>query len=283
MNLSDLKEIWLENSFRPEKSLGQNFLVDNNIRDKLINAYAPKNNETVVEIGPGFGMMTFRTASVCRRVIAVEKDSRICGIMEPLFIGGGNITLLNKDILEVDIAALAPPGEKMKVIGNIPYCISTPIIDALISSRRSVASAYLVMQDELVDRIVSPPGSREHGSISCFVQYFTKAKKAFRISRNCFFPRPAVDSSLLALEFLPEPSVKVSDEKLFFTVIRRAYSERRKRVINPLSAGGFLGMDKKDWERIFTNCRVDPLARAEDLTLEEFARISDAAADLSRG
>lgn len=277
MEPTKLKELWLEHGFRPDKSYGQNFLMDKNVRDKLLDAYALDPDDTVVEIGPGFGVMTFETAGRCGHVYAVEKDRRICSIMAPFFADVGNITLVNADILGFDIRAIAKAPRRVKVVGNIPYCISTPIVEMLVDQKECVDSACLVMQDELADRIASPPGSRDFSSISCYVQYYTSVKKIFKISRHCFFPKPAVDSCLLRMEFLKEPSVKVGDERLFFEIIHKAFSERRKQVVNPLSSGAFLGMDKKAWMGLLTGCGIDPAKRAESLSLEDYARLTDAA------
>ena len=277
MEPTKLRELWIEHGFRPDKSYGQNFLMDKNVRDKLLDAYALGQEDIVVEIGPGFGIMTFEAARRCRRVYAVEKDGRICSIMAPFFAEAGNITLVNADILGFDICAVADGPRRVKVVGNIPYCISTPIVETLVGQKGCVDSASLVMQDELADRIASPPGSRDFSSISCYVQYHTYARKIFKISGHCFFPKPAVDSCLLKMEFLREPSVKVGDEKLFFEIIHKAFSERRKQVVNPLSSGDFLGMDKKAWTELLAGCGVDPAKRAERLSLEDYARIADAA------
>lgn len=278
MEPTQLKELWAEHGFRPEKSLGQNFLMDKNVRDKLIDAYSLAPEDIVLEIGPGFGVMTFEAAKNCARLYAVEKDERISSIMAEYFSAAGNITLISGDILETDICALAEGGRKVKVIGNIPYCISTPIIERLVAQARCVKSACLVMQDELASRIVSPPGSRDCGSISCFVQYYARAKKVFKISKNCFFPRPAVDSCLVSFDFLEKPPVEVEDEKLFFDIVHKAFSERRKQVVNPLSSRGFLGMGKKEWADLLESCGVSTSRRAEDLSLEDYARITRAAA-----
>lgn len=250
--------------------------MDRNVRDKLVDAYELEAGESVLEIGPGFGVMSFETAKRCRHLHVVEKDERVFSIMAPFFREAGNITAYNADILETDICALAKGAGRIKVIGNIPYCISTPIIERLITSRECVKSAFLVMQDELAVRIVSPPGSRDFGSISCYVQYYTSVRKVFKITKNCFFPRPVVDSCLVRMDFPEKPSVSVRDEGLFFDIIHQAFSERRKQVVNPLSSGGFLGMDKQAWVAIFKRCGVDPASRAEAISLSSYGRISDA-------
>ncbi|MFH1877800.1 MAG: 16S rRNA (adenine(1518)-N(6)/adenine(1519)-N(6))-dimethyltransferase RsmA [Candidatus Omnitrophota bacterium] len=276
MDLADLKKIWMENGFRPNKRLGQNFLVDNNVRDNILRYIGFKPEDTVVEIGAGFGVMTFAIARKCARLYAVEKDSRVCAIMSPLFKTMENIELIHADFLTVDLAGLSA-GRDLAVYGNIPYYISSPIIETLIEQRRIIKRAYLVMQEELADRIVSPPGTKAYGSLSCFVQYFTKPGKVFRIRKNCFYPKPQVDSCLLEIIMLESPSVAVKNEELMFRIIRKGFSQRRKKVINPLSQDGSLSMDRAKWREVFCECGLDPSKRAEDLSLSDYAKLADTA------
>jgi 16S rRNA (adenine1518-N6/adenine1519-N6)-dimethyltransferase len=281
MDLSDLKKISKDHSFRPDKKLGQNFLVDKNIRDKIMECVALSKDVTVLEIGPGFGMMTFGIAERCHKIYAVEKDAAICAIMGPEFAAKGNIELINGDILDIEISSLdRGKATKSIVYGNVPYYITTPIIEMVIDARAYVSDLYIVLQEELADRLVSPPGSKVYGSISCYVQYFTEPRRMFRIKNNCFFPKPQVDSCLLHLRILDRPSVKVRNEELMFRIIRKAFSERRKKALNPLSDKGFMDISREKWEKIFVFCGIDPSARAEAISLEGYARLSDAAEDL---
>jgi 16S rRNA (adenine1518-N6/adenine1519-N6)-dimethyltransferase len=273
MDLKELKILWTERGFRPGKSLGQNFLIDKNVRDKIIDRLDLEGDETIIEIGPGFGAMTFELASKCKKLIAIDKDSRICGVMRPLF-EEKNIDLIEGDILDQDLCALAH-GKKLIVYGNIPYNITTPIIEKIIEYRRCIKRAYLVAQDEYVTRITSGPGSKIYGSISCFVQFYTRPEKIFKIKKNSFYPVPKVDSALLSMEVLDEPSVKVKDEDLMFKIIRKAFSQRRKKIINPLSKTSFLEKDREAWEKIFTQCKISSSNRAEDLSLEDYAKIAN--------
>jgi len=273
MDLKELKTLWAEKGFRPGKSLGQNFLIDKNVRDKIIDHLALRGDEIIIEIGPGFGAMTFELASRCKKLIAIDKDSRICEMMRPLF-EEKNIDLIEGDILDQDLCALAGNG-KVIIYGNIPYNITTPIIEKVIKDRRCIKEAYLVAQDEYVTRLVSGPGSKIYGSISCFVQFYTKPKKVFKIKKNSFYPAPKVDSALLSMEVLDEPSVSVKSEELIFKIIRKSFSQRRKKIINPLSKKLFLDMDREAWEDVFTQCDIDSSNRAEDLSLEDYAKIAN--------
>ncbi len=276
MDIKHLKQLWEERGFDPRKALGQNFLIDNNIKDKIIGSLDLDEGGTVIEIGPGFGMMTFELAERCGRLIAVDKDARICGVMSDLCKDAGNITLINADILEVDIGAFAEGHRRLTVYGNIPYSISTPIIEKLIETRRRIGSVYMVIQEELAARIAASPGGKDFGSLTCFVQFYAGVKKLFRISRNCFYPRPKVDSCFLRLEMLDRPSVEVSDEQFMFRVIRKAFSQRRKKAVNPLSDGSFGRMNKEAWEEMFVSCGIDPASRAEALALSDYAKLADA-------
>ncbi len=275
MDLRELKSLWKKKGFRPRKRLGQNFLVDKNVRDNIVNALPLDSGLTVIEIGVGFGVMTFPIASRCARLFAVEKDKDICGIMGPVFDEKENITLVRSDILELDFCGLAGGREDVLVYGNIPYYISTPVIEKIITSSRCVRTAYLVMQEELADRIASRPGPKSYGSVSCFVQYYAEPRKVFKISRNSFYPRPQVDSCLLELKIREKPAVEVKDEKLLFKVIRKAFSQRRKKALNSLSHGDFLSIEKGTWHDIFDRCGIDLCSRAEDLSLPDYARVAD--------
>jgi len=276
MDIRQIKEIYAGCGFRPNKKLGQNFLADPNIRDKIIESLPLDPDGTVLEIGPGFGVMTFELAKRARRVVAVEKDDRLSAVMAPYFKEAGNIELVSADFLDVDIASIIGTGRRGLVYGNVPYYISTPIMEKVIDSRSSVTGLYMVIQEELASRIASPPGSRMYGSVSCYVQYYTAVRKLFRISRNCFFPRPQVGSCLLGMDMLESPSVDVEDEELMFDLIHKAFWQRRKKIINPLLSSALAGLDREGWEKVMESCGVSSSSRAEDLSLEDYARMANA-------
>ncbi len=275
MNLTQLKTLWREHDFRPNKKLGQNFLIDNNVRDNILKTLPVTENDTLIEIGPGFGVMTFEAARLCGKLYAVEKDEKICSIMKPFYEKSANIELICKDVLDVEISSFSKEGGKILILGNLPYYITTPIIEKIIENKKLIRNAYVVVQDELADRIVASPGSRVFGSITCFIQFHANVKKLFKIKKNSFYPRPKVDSCLLAIEVLEEPSVSVKDEKLMFDVIHKCFSQRRKKIINPLSHTNFLGFDRDKWNEIITSCGIDPSSRAEQLSLKDYAKITN--------
>ncbi|MGB2630099.1 MAG: 16S rRNA (adenine(1518)-N(6)/adenine(1519)-N(6))-dimethyltransferase RsmA [Candidatus Omnitrophota bacterium] len=279
MNISELKRLWQEHGFHPTKRLGQNFLIDKNIRDNILNTVPFSADSVVVEIGAGFGVMTFEAAERCRRLYAVEKDEKICAIMAPLFSKKENLELVRGDILEFDLCSIASRDKGILVLGNIPYYITTPVIEKIITERKCIRGAYIVVQDELASRIVSPPGRKDYGALTCFVQFYAEVEKVFKIKKNSFYPRPNVDSCLLKLAMSPEPRVKVRDKELMFRIVRKAFQQRRKKILNSLSHGGFLDMDKGEWQDVLQDCGVDIYKRAEDISLLDYARISDAAGE----
>jgi 16S rRNA (adenine1518-N6/adenine1519-N6)-dimethyltransferase len=275
MNIGELKKLWQEHDFRPLKRLGQNFLIDKNVRKKIINALPLDGKNVAIEIGAGFGVMTFEIAEKAKKIFAVEKDPKICRIMAPLFSEKKNLELIQGDILDLDIKALTPKNSRMLIFGNIPYYITTPVIEKIIENKQFISASYIVMQNEVASRIVALPGSKVYGALSCFVQFYAKSEKLFKIKKNSFYPTPKVDSCLLKMEFFDEPQVKVRNKELMFRIIRKAFLQRRKKVLNSLAHAHFLSKDRDEWKEIFENCGIDASKRAEDLSVRDYARISD--------
>ncbi|MFA6635747.1 MAG: 16S rRNA (adenine(1518)-N(6)/adenine(1519)-N(6))-dimethyltransferase RsmA [Candidatus Omnitrophota bacterium] len=278
MDIGKIKKECSLSGFRPDKRLGQNFLIDENIRRKILASLPLSKDISVVEIGPGFGMMTCELADMAKKVYAVEKDAELCRIMKDTFERKGNIKLIESDILEIDLAEIKKTAKAgLVVYGNIPYNITAPIIAKIIEARKYVTAAYIVMQDEVAERLCAAPGGKIYGNLSCFAQYYARTRRIFKISKNCFFPKPKVGSCLVSLHLMEKPSVRVKNEEAMFRIIRKAFSERRKKVLNPLSSGDFMDMDKRTWENVLKISGVDPTKRAEDISLAEYARISDEA------
>ncbi len=274
---SRLKEVFAEYGFRPLKRLGENYLIDGNIKDKIVGEARLNRDDTVLEIGPGLGALTMDIAERCSSVYAVEKDKKAFGILTDLTAEGfANLKLFNADILKFDLKAVRHRAKKIKVIGSLPYYITTPIIEWLIENRALIESALVVVQREVARRLAALPGSKDYGSISCFVQYYTHPIYIYTIKRTSFYPSPDVDSSLLRLEILDHPSVALDDEELFFKIIRGSFNQRRKSIINSLSREAVLGLPKERLAEILRNIGIDPAARPESLTLSSFAKISNA-------
>jgi 16S rRNA (adenine1518-N6/adenine1519-N6)-dimethyltransferase len=273
---SKLKGIFAEYGFRPVKRLGENYLIDANIKDKIIASLGAGKGDAVVEIGPGLGALTFDIAAAGADVYAVEKDRKAFAILKEVSAGRfPNLRLFCGDFLEFDLGALNG-RKRLKVVGNLPYYITTPIIEHLLANKRYISFILVTVQREVANRLLSAPGTKDYGSISCFVQYHARPEYLFTIRRTAFYPEPEVDSSLIRLDMLKEPSVKAGDEKLLFKVIRGSFNQRRKSIINSLSRKEVLDMPKERLAAILRTCGIDPAARPEDLSLSAFARISDA-------
>jgi 16S rRNA (adenine1518-N6/adenine1519-N6)-dimethyltransferase len=273
----ELQDLFTRYNFKPLKRLGQHFLIDANIKDKIIETVSPDREDVVMEIGPGFGELTSDLADNAGQVIAVEKDKLLSKILAEGELGKfPNVRLLSQDILNVDIPACA--GKKrLKVVGNLPYYATTPIIVFLIENRRHIECATLTVQLEVAKRLLAEPGGKDYGAISCFVQYHTRPHYVHTISRKCFYPQPEVDSSLVRLEMRSAPAVSVRDEELFFKIVRKAFNQRRKTIANSLSSKAFGTIFKRAAvEDALARARVIPTARPERLGLQDFANIANA-------
>jgi 16S rRNA (adenine1518-N6/adenine1519-N6)-dimethyltransferase len=259
---------------KPKKSLGQNFLIDQNIRRKIIDALDLKPSDVILEIGAGRGELTSLIADKVKRIYALEIDRRLYPLLLEHFIGYPNVSIINQDILKFDLVRVAnevEPGCKIKVFGNIPYYISSPIFQHLINFREVVKEALITVQKEFARRVAAVPGSKEYGSFSCFIQYYTFPEIAFQINKGCFYPVPKVDSCLLRLKFRDKPAVYVKDEELLFRITRAAFNQRRKTLKNSLK--NKVQADKL--EDFFIKNRLDTNIRAEMLSLAEFADLAN--------
>jgi 16S rRNA (adenine1518-N6/adenine1519-N6)-dimethyltransferase len=272
---SQLKELFLEHDFSPLKRFGENYLIDSNIKDKIIGEAGVKKSDVILEIGCGFGAITVDLAASGAKVFAVEKDKKAFSIFKELVKGEyPNLKLFNHDILEFDLKSVTK-SKKIKVLGNLPYYITTPIIEYLIRNRALIDSMLLLMQREVANRLLAGPGSDDRSSISCFVQYYTKPRYIRTIRRGSFYPVPDVDSSLVRFDILDKPSVSVKDEDLFFKIIRGSFNQKRKSILNSLSREEVLDIPKGELTEILKKSSVDPLSRPEDLSLQSFANLTN--------
>lgn len=273
---SQLKKVFAKYNFRPLKRLGENYLIDGNIKDKIINEAHISKEDVILEIGPGLGALTIDLAKSGAQVFTVEKDRREFAILEEIAdMDFPNLQIFNDDILKFDIKKI-PISKKIKVIGNLPYYITTPIIERLIENRFYIESILITLQREVANRLLASPGSKDYGPISCYVQYHTKPVYIYTIKRTSFYPPPTVDSSLVRLDIQSRPTVNIKDEDLFFRIIRGSFNQRRKSLINSLSRQAVLGLSKGELSKILNSIGIDPAARPEDLSLSDFAKISDA-------
>ena len=267
--------------FRFSKSLGQNFLVDKEVLDNITEGAGLCRDDLVIEIGPGIGVLTQAAAEKAGKVVAVEIDSGLIEVMRSTLYGLDNVKVINGNILKTDIGALIEQEKgdlsHVKIIGNLPYYITTAIIMKLLSDHVGCESITVMMQKEVGDRIMAAPGSREYGAISAAVQYYSIVNHICEVSRESFMPRPKVDSCVLRMDILDTPSAAPEDEEHFFKVIRAAFGQRRKTLLNSL---GSTGAPKSMLAGALDQACIDRNRRAETLTLEEFARLSDALAHM---
>lgn len=272
---SRLKNIFLEYGFTPLKRLGENYLIDVNVKDKIIGEARVNKDDTVLEIGPGFGALTIDLASTGANIFAVEKDKKAYSILKEIVKDNfPNLKLFNEDILEFDMERIAR-AKRLKVIGSLPYYVTTPIIEYLINNKEAIKSILIVIQREVANRFLASAGSKDYGSVSCFIQYHTSPLYLHTIKRTSFYPEPEVDSSLVRFDVLDKPSVKVADEELFFKITRGAFNQRRKTIINSLSRTEVLCLPKEELAGILKKAQICPSSRPEDLSLEDFAKITN--------
>lgn len=257
----------------PKKSLGQNFLHDPNALDKIIRAAELSPEETVLEIGPGTGALTDWLASVARRVIAVELDDRLIPLLQYRFSDYPNVTLVHADILEVNLSLHIRPDEPYCVVANLPYYITSAILRYLFEQPHKARRLVVMVQNEVADRLVAPPGDLSLLGVS--VQYYGRPRIIARLSPAIFWPRPDVTSALVRIDTYAdgERPVQVADEAQFFRVVRAGFSQKRKQLINALSAG--LGIDKEAATALLTAAGIAPTRRAETLTLTEWAALAN--------
>ena len=279
---SRTKEIIEANSFAFKKNFGQNFLIDSNILDNIASCAGVTKDDCVLEIGPGIGSLTQVLAENARQVVAVEIDNTLIPILQQTLGDYDNITILNQDILKTDIDAIIQEknnGRNIKVVANLPYYITTPIIMDLLENERHVDSITVMVQKEVAERMQAGPKDKEYGALSVAVQYYCDANLDMIVQPSCFMPRPKVASAVITLKVLPERKVKTVDEKLFFHIVKCAFGQRRKTLMNCLFNLGNLGFTKEELTEIIQSLGWDERIRGEALGLEEFAALTDRIAE----
>lgn len=265
-------------NFMFQKKFGQNFLIDTHVLDKIIRSAEITSDDMVLEIGPGIGTMTQYLAQAAGKVIAVEIDKALIPILEDTLDGFENVTVLNEDILKVDVAGLAQRengGRPIKVVANLPYYITTPIIMGLFENHVPVKSITVMVQKEVAERMQVGPGTKDYGALSLAVQYYAKPYIVANVPPNCFMPRPKVGSAVIRLERYENPPVQVDDEKLMFKIIRASFNQRRKTLANGLKNSPELDYTKEQVEAAIDSLGKGASVRGEALTLEEFATLSN--------
>lgn len=280
---SATKEIINKYSFAFQKKFGQNFLIDSNVLESIIRGAEITKDDFVLEIGPGIGTMTQYLCEAARQVVAVEIDKMLIPILEDTLSEYDNAEVINQDVLKVDIKSLAEEknnGKPIKVVANLPYYITTPIIMGLFESGVPIDSITIMVQKEVADRMQTGPGSKDYGALSLAVQYYATAKVILNVSATCFMPRPNVDSAVIKLTRHKEPTVNVADEKLMFKIIRASFNQRRKTLVNGLKNSPELSFSKEQIVKAIEKIGKPETIRGEALTLEEFAELANAFTEL---
>ena len=271
-------EVLQKYNFNFQKKFGQNFLIDEHVLDKIIRAAEITKDDYVLEIGPGIGTMTQYLACAAREVTAVEIDRALIPILEDTLKEYDNVSIINEDILKVDIAALAKEkngGRPIKVVANLPYYITTPIIMGLFESHVPLESITVMVQKEVADRMQVGPGTKDYGALSLAVQYYAEPYIVANVPPNCFMPRPAVGSAVIRLTRHQKPPVEVMDEKLMFRLIRASFNQRRKTLANGLKNSGELNLSREVITAAIEKLGKGSSVRGEALDLEEFARLTN--------
>lgn len=272
-------EVLQKYEFVFQKKFGQNFLIDTHVLDKIINAADITKNDFVLEIGPGIGTMTQYLACAAREVYAVEIDKALIPILEDTLQDYDNVTVLNEDILKVDIRKLAEErnqGKPIKVVANLPYYITTPIIMGLFEEHVPIESITVMVQKEVADRMQVGPGTKDYGALSLAVQYYAQPYIVANVPPNCFMPRPKVGSAVIRLTRHTEAPVKTVDEKLMFRLIRASFNQRRKTLVNSLKNSSELSFGKEEIQEAIAVCGFSEGVRGEALTLADFAALTNA-------
>ena len=262
-------------NFNFQKRFGQNFLIDSHVIDKIIKAADIKKTDTVIEIGPGIGTMTQYLAENAGRVFAVEIDEKLLPILKDTLSPYDNVTVINQDILKTDIESIAGPGVTVKIVANLPYYITTPIIMGLFENHVPAESITVMVQKEVADRMAASPGTKDYGALSLAVQYYADTYLAANVPPNCFMPRPGVGSAVIRLTRHKEMKVKVSDEKKMFKIIRASFGERRKTLANGIKNSPELSYSREQVEKALTDMGLDTRVRGETLSLSQFAELSE--------
>ncbi len=275
---SKTKTIINKYEFTFKKKFGQNFLIDNHVLNKIISSAEIDENDVVIEIGPGIGTLTAEVAKKAFKVVAVEIDRTLVPILCDTLSDFDNIEIINEDILKVDIREIAKRyfDKNIKIVANLPYYITTPIIMEILEKRFPVESITVMVQKEVAYRMGAKPSSKDYGALSLSVQYFCEPYIVANVPRNCFMPRPNVDSAVIKLTVLEEPFVKTNDIKLMFHIIKLAFSQRRKTLLNCLFNSGDFGFSKEEITEVLSEVGFDEKIRGETLGLSDFGKIADA-------
>ncbi len=276
--LSNTLAVLEKYNFSFQKKFGQNFLIDTHVLENIIEGAGITGDDCVLEIGPGIGTMTQYLCESAKKVIAVEIDSKLIPILNDTLKDYDNKIIINEDVLKLDLKALCDEhneGRPLKIVANLPYYITTPIIMGLFENHVPLDSITVMVQKEVAERMEVGPGTKDYGALSLAVQYYSKPEILMTVSANCFIPRPNVDSAVIKLSAYSEKPVVTVDEDYMFSVIRAAFNQRRKTLVNALFNASINGCDKENIVAALSKLNLSPTIRGEALTLEQFAALSD--------
>ena len=266
-----------KHDIKAQKKYGQNFLTDDGVLDEIVEAAGVCDKDHIVEIGPGLGALTKRLAEKASHVTAIEIDTQMIPVLDEVLEGFDNTRVICADVLKTDMKEIADtyPGEDVKVVANLPYYITTPIVTSLLESGISYKSITVMVQTEVAERMQTGPGSKDYGALSLAVQYYSKPEIMIDVPPECFYPMPGVGSSVIRLELYEEPPVKVSDPAFMFRIIKASFMQRRKTLQNALQNNPDTRISREKTSGALEKLGLDPLIRGEALTLEQFAALSD--------
>ena len=274
MDIKDYKtqDLVKKYNFKFSKSLGQNFLIDDSVLTDIVEGAEVNKDDLIIEIGPGVGSLTAQLIGKAKKVVSIELDNDLIPILQEELGQYENFTLIHKDALKVDFNEIIGDEKSVKLVANLPYYVTTPIIVKLLKEGYNFKSLTIMIQKEVAERMNAEPGNKDYGALSLLVQYYCNTSIVRRVPPNCFIPRPKVDSIVIRLDKLDSPRVKVDNEKLFFDIIRNSFNMRRKTLWNGVKS---IGPAKEKLEEAFEKAGVDPKRRGETLSIEEFATLSN--------
>lgn len=276
-DFNEIKKIMAESGFTFSKALGQNFLVNPSVCPKMAELCGADENTGVIEVGPGIGVLTNELCKVAKKVVAIELDSRLPEILKKTLADHDNVKIVSGDVMELDLHKLIAeefPGMEVVVCANLPYYITSPVIMKLLEEKLPIKALTVMVQKEAADRLCAQMGTRACGAVTAAVRYFSEPRLLFKVSAGSFMPAPKVDSAVIRMDVYKKPKLDVNDEKLYFRVVRGAFSQRRKTVLNSVSSA--LGIDKATLTQAFSEAGVNPALRPEAMSLENFAALSNA-------
>lgn len=276
-DFNEIKKIMAESGFTFSKALGQNFLVNPSVCPKMAELCGADENTGVIEVGPGIGVLTNELCKVAKKVVAIELDSRLPEILKKTLADHDNVKIVSGDVMELDLHKLIAeefPDMEVVVCANLPYYITSPVIMKLLEEKLPIKALTVMVQKEAADRLCAQMGTRACGAVTAAVRYFSEPRLLFKVSAGSFMPAPKVDSAVIRMDAYKKPKLDVNDEKLYFRVVRGAFSQRRKTVLNSVSSA--LGIDKATLTQAFSEAGVNPTLRPEAMSLENFAALSNA-------